>query len=204
MLSAGRPVPVISAHFGAPAYYDGWIYVPIQKPYGIWRFTTDDKVHEWHKARALPEENMFPWCAIHPVTGLFYTCNYDKPNFLRAYDRNTLAYLPQHDIRLGQTPLSLDKVQGGVFTSHGRVIIVRCDFNAVFCFSALNGYCFGAKRLGDFESAGSEVESVTVRPWRFGDRVALVHIMELDNDWQPGETDDLYLHSFSMPNPDCL
>lgn len=199
---AGKPVPVINAHFGAPAYHDGWIYVPIQKPYGVWRFTTDDKVHEWHKARALSEENMFPWCAIHPVTGLLYTCNYDKPNFLRAYDRNTLAYLPQHDIPLGKTSLSLDKVQGGVFTSHGRVLIVRWDFNAVFCFSALNGYCFGAKKLGDFGSVGSEVESVTVRPWRFGDRVAFIHIMELDNDYL--EDDDLYLRSYFVPDPDRL
>jgi hypothetical protein len=79
---------------------------------------------------------------------------------------------------------------------------VRSDFNAVFCFSSLNGHCFGARQLGDFGSGGSEVESVRLRSWKFAGIPAQVHILELDNDWP--SKDDFYLHSFQLPYPERL
>jgi hypothetical protein len=45
------------------------------------------------------------------------------------------------------------------------------------------------------------VEAVTVRPWQFGSTPATVHVLELDNDWFPGNTDDVYLHSYRVPDP---
>jgi hypothetical protein len=76
----------------------------------------------------------------------------------------------------------------------------------VFCFSAFNGHCFGAQKLGDFGSTGSEVESVAVRPfWLEGaSGPAHVHIMELDNDAATEGSDDLYLHSYCVPDPERL
>jgi hypothetical protein len=114
----------------------------------------------------------------------------------------TLTYRPGDDIKIGPVPLDLDNVQGGTFTANGRLILVRSDFNAVFCFSSLNGHCFGAKELGDFGSDGSEVESVTLRSWQFAGVSAQVHILELDNDWP--SKDDFYLHSFQLPDPERL
>jgi hypothetical protein len=188
-------------HFGALAFHAGTLFVPIQKPWGIWRIDLSNGAQTWTRASVMPDENMFPWCAVHPVTGILYTCTYDYPQALRAYDRDTLAYRPQDDIPLSSGPMDLDHVQGGVFTDRGRVILVRYDFNAVFCFSSLNGYCFGAKRTGGFGSTSSELEAVVVRDWQINGIATPVHLLELDGDW---DGDDLYLHSFSIPHPSQL
>lgn len=48
---------------------------------------------------------------------------------------------------------------------------------------------------------GSEVETITLRGMAIRyNRVA--HIVELDNDWP--NKDDLYLHSYWVPNPERL
>jgi hypothetical protein len=193
-------------HFGPPSFHGGWIYVPIQSPRGVWRFSLNGGEQLWQMASSLPDGDLFPWCAIHPVTGMLYTCNFTEPLFLRAYDPTptALVYSPGDDIRLGSSPIDLDKVQGGVFTAHGRLILVRSSFNAVFCFSSLNGHYFGAKMLGDFGSNFSEVEAVTIRSWQFDGVPAHVHIFELDNDYIPPDVDDFYLHSFRVLAPSLL
>ena len=203
-------------HFGAPSFNNGWIYVPIQNPLGIWRFSINGAEQFWHIASyndhpAPADDDLFPWCAIHPVTGVLYTCNFGTPHLLphhfRAYDPESLEYRPSDDILIGQeNPLRLDHVQGGVFTSHARLILVCSDPNAVFCFSSMNGYCFGAKTLGDFGhnvvGAGSELEGVTVRSWQFDGSPAYVHIFELENE--PFTQDNFYLHGFWVPTPQLL
>ncbi len=213
---AGAPrlfgAPLLNPHFGAPAHHQGWIHVPVQNPHGVWRIRVDGGEQAWAKASyPLPDDDLFPWCAVNPVTGVLYTCNFRRPHEILAYDRLTLVHRPTENIAI-QTisvdvppfgTLSLpDHVQGGVFTNRGRLILVCSDGNAVFCFSALNGHLFGAKKLGDFSSSGSEVESVTLRRWRFGEIAAQVHILELDNDWP--DKDDFYVHSFRVPEPDRL
>jgi hypothetical protein len=209
--AAGKPDPDVdekglptfgndfTPHFGAPSFHDHWIYVPTQGPHGVWRFLPNDGTQLWQQASYLPDDDLFPWCAIHPVTGTLYTSNYGRPHYLRAYDSDTLVYRSPDDVPLGATPLDLDRVQGGTFTAHGRLILVRCDFNAVFCFSSLNGHCFGAQMLGDWGNSGSEVEGVTLRNWQFDGVPAHLHIFELDNDWL--SLDDFYLHSFRVPAP---
>jgi len=196
-------------HFGAPAFDHGWIYVPIQGPHGVWRFSIDGTEQFWQKASyddfAFPgDDDLFPWCAIHPVTGVLYTCNFRTPPCLRAYDSESLEYRRPDDIKIGPAPLLLDHVQGGVFTSHGRLILSCSDDNAVFCFSSLNGHCFGAQTLGNFGNiVGSEVEGVTVRSVQFDGVPASVHIFELVNKGPlgPGDFD---LHSFQVPAPQLL
>jgi len=136
------------------------------------------------------------------------TCNSDTPGALRTYklSGSSLTYQSDHDVTFNFAPplnvtpqLFLDDVQGAVFTKHGRLILVRSGFNAVFCFSALNGYCHGMRQLGDYGHGASEVESVTLRSWHFGDVTAQVHISELDNDWP--DRDDFYVHSYQVPDP---
>jgi len=142
---------------------------------------------------------------VNPLNGRLYASQIDIPQggLLFAYDRNTLQRRFEDDIQLGPTPIPLTSIQGGVFTPRGRLLLVKSDENAVFAFSARTGYNFGAKVLGDFGSAMSEVESVTFRQWQFDGGVrAPVHILELDNDIF--SKDDAYLHSFSVPNPDLL
>ena len=196
---------VWNPHFGAPSFHDGWILVPIQNPRGVWRFRVDGSGQMWRKAEKLAddEDDLFAWCAIHPVNGLLYTCNSSttRPRWVRAYHPLTMARRPDDDIPLLKAPHDLHRVQGGIFTPRGRLILVRWSFNAVFVYSTLNGFCFGAKKLGDFGSTGSEVESVTIRPWNLGGTFTPVHIMELDNDALTEGSDDFYLHSYSIPDP---
>lgn len=193
-------------HFGALGFHAGVLFVPIQLqpigPRGVWRIDLTNGLQTWARASALPDGNLFSWCAVHPVTENLYTCNYDNPPALRAYDRDTLAYRPQDDVTLLSTPIELDHAQGATFTDRGRLLVVRSGFNGVFCFSSLNGYCFGAKRTGDFGSTSSELEAVAVRDWQINGTATPVHLLELDNDW-PSQ-DDVYLHSFSIPNPSQL
>lgn len=198
------------SHYGAPGYYDGWVYVPLQSPHGVWKFAADLSVQTWMPAKAgdLPDGDMFPWCAVYPVNGLLYTSNFGDPIYLRAYDRNTLARRADGDILLdrARSPIQVTDIQGGLFTPRGRVILVSgeadTEYSNIFCFSALNGYCFGAMALGDYGSARSEVESVAYLPLLVNGVVAPVHVMELDNDWS--SEDDVYLWSYSVPAPDLL
>ncbi len=190
--------PPFFAHFGGLCYFQGLLYVPIQTPFGVWRIDIASGAQKWILATDLPESDPFPWCSVHPVTGVLYTSNFANVTALRAYDRDTLARRPADDITLGPAPLAVDSVQGASFTAHGRVVLVRSDGNALFCFSSLNGYCFGAIQLGDFGSSYSEVEAVTVRSWQIGGKLTPVHVLELDNDLSK---DDLYLHSFHIPDP---
>ena len=184
-------------HFGALCVFDNTLYVPVQGPRGVWRINLKTAAQDWLHPSKLPTGDLFPWCAIHPVTGLLYTANFEVPKTLFAYDRNSLQYLPQHDIPLGGAPIYVDYVQGGTFTKHGRLILVRDDYPAVFCFSSLNGHCFGAKKIG---ADWSEAESVAVRSWNMSGGLASVHIFELDNDVE----DDCYLHSFAVTDPSRL
>lgn len=185
-------------HLGALCVHENTLYVPVQGPRGVWRINLKTAAQTWLHPSKLNDNDLFPWCAIHPVTGLLYTANYHTPDKLHAYDRETLQRRSDHDVPLAKPAIYLDYVQGGTFTDRGRLILVRDSYNAVFCFSSLNGHCFGSKKIGE---DWSEVESVTVRPWNFSGGHASVHIFELDND--PG-THDCYLHCFEIPDPSRL
>jgi hypothetical protein len=186
-------------HFGALAINDGWAFVPIQHPHGIWRTRLDGSQQSFYTPDITPDGNMFPWCAIHPVTGRLYTSSYDSPSFVRAYDAMTLKYTKEDDIRLQKISMFVDRVQGAVFSPRGRLILVRSGYNAVFSYSGLNGHCFGSRQLGDFGHSGSEVEAVVVTPWQINRVPTPVHILELDNDLV--DPDDFHLHSYSVPKP---
>jgi hypothetical protein len=194
-----------SNHVGAAGCFEGWIYVPIQGTYGVWKTTTNLSTSTFVKATEKGTDR-FPWCDVNPLNGRLYTSEFDHWNnangILFAYDRDTLDRCPEDDIGLGSTPIHFDRIQGGVFTRRGRIVISRSGPNGIFCFSAITGYCFGGRHLGDFGSSGSEVEGVTVRSWQFGNTPAYVHVLELDNDWS--SKDDCYLHSYSVPDPDQL
>ncbi len=199
-----------NSHFGAPGYYDGWVYVPLQNPHGVWKFAADLSLQAWLPVQEvdLPDNDMFPWCAVYPVNGLLYTSNFGDPFYLRAYDRDTLVRHPDSDILIdrARSPIRVNKIQGGLFTPMGRAILVsgeqNTEYNNIFCFSAFNGYCFGASSLGDYGTAWSEVESVAYLPLTVRDVVAPIHVLELDNDLS--NKDDIYLWSFSVPIPELL
>ena len=190
-------------HLGAPCIHENILYIPIQGPRGVWRLNLTSAEQSWLHPSKLPDGDLFPWVSIHPVTGLLYTSNYHTPDVLHAYDRsgqNTLQYVKEHNIPLAKTDIYLDYVQGGAFTDCGRIILVRHDYNAIFCFSSLNGHFFGSRKIGTDD--WDEAESVTVRPWQFQGNLASVHVFELDND--ATDLDDCYLRCFAIPDPSKL
>jgi hypothetical protein len=191
------------AHVGAPGYYDGWVYVPVQRPFGVWKVTADLSRAQWWPLTV--DGDQFPWCGVNPLNGRLYTSlsNARNGRGLFAYDRLTMERRPEDDIQLGPSPIPLESIQGGMFTPRGRVLLCGSFPNRVHCFSALTGHCFGSQDLGDFGSSWSEIESVAVRPWQFGGTAATVHLLELDND-PIISGDDCYLHSYSVPQPDRL
>ncbi|NOT64320.1 MAG: hypothetical protein HOP19_29230 [Acidobacteria bacterium] len=205
-LQAEKKVPqgTQGGHIGAPGCYEGWIYVPVQHPYGVWKAKTNLSARKFLTGEQGTDR--FPWCDVNPLNGRLYTSEFDHWNnangVLFAYDQGTLERRPEDDIGLGNTPIHFDRIQGGVFTRRGRVIISRSGPNGIFCFSSITGHCFGGRYLGDFGSTGSEVEGVTIRAWQFDGTLASVHVLELDNDWSNG--DDCYLHSYWVPNSERL
>jgi hypothetical protein len=151
---------------------------------------------------------------LDPLNGRLYTCYFPAPVTLFAYDRDTLARCPEDDISLERPPdldnplsptqplAALDKVQGGVFTRNGRLILTRSGRNGMFCFSSVTGHFYGLRWLSDFGSFLSEVEGVTVWDVTVGDDAASIHVLELDNDVV--NKDDCYLFSYAVPHPEWL
>ena len=197
--------PGKTGHVGAPGFFDGWIYVPIQNPWGVWKASAGLDSSKFIETSEKGDDR-FPWCDVNPLNGRLYTSEFGHWNnangILLAYDKDTLQRHPEDDIGLGTTPIHFDRIQGGVFTRRGRIILSRSGPNGIFCFSAITGHCFGGKHLGNFGSVGSEVEGVTVRSWQFNGTPAAVHVLELDNDWP--DKDDCYLHSYQVPEAERL
>src|SRR4051812_29887377 len=76
---AGSPSKDYDPHFGALGFHADTLFVPIQGPHGVWHIDLTNGSQSWVRASTLPDGNMFPWCAIHPVTGVLYTCNFEHP-----------------------------------------------------------------------------------------------------------------------------
>ncbi|MCA9719538.1 MAG: hypothetical protein H6713_29495 [Myxococcales bacterium] len=145
-----------SVHIGSPSHASGWIFVPTQTPFGVWRASIDFSRSTWLAASELPEDDMFAWCDIHPMNGLLYTSNFREPPALRAYDASGAGALkriasadipivqpslPAESLRLidsatpGRQPEMLDRlrqrhfttnVQSACFTANCRVLMI-CD-----------------------------------------------------------------------------
>jgi hypothetical protein len=184
-------------HIGALCYYAGVLYMPVQNPSGVWRIDVATGAQAWLRSE-VQDPDLFPWCGVNPANGLLYTIKSTVPKDLFAYDRDTLVARPQDNITLGPTPIEFKGVQGGAFTPRGRLILIESfgGPSAVFCFSALNGHCFGAKLL---DKSGPEYEAVAVRDWRVtvaGPVGFPVQLHILDNDAK------LYL--YSVPHPELL
>lgn len=153
------------------------------------------------------DDGHFAWCAVNPLNGRLYTSNY-KGTLLCAYDKDwsvpNMIRCREDDIPLSYAPSDAQYLQGGVFTSGGKVLLVRgrtAGYGEMYCYSAITGKLVDSKILGQYGhvgsvywDTGSEIESVTIRACSDG---RYVHVLELVN-WN-FETDDCYLHSYVVP-----
>jgi hypothetical protein len=153
-----------STHIGAPGNFEDTVYVPTQGPFGVIKVSKNS----FSNPTFYPAEsgkNRFSWRDVNPLNGRLYTSEFDfwnnEPGALLAYDRTTLERSPEDDIQLGEADIHFDRIQGGVFTRHGRVILSRCSPNGLFCFSAITGASLGCMYVGDYGSSYSKVEGVS-------------------------------------------
>jgi hypothetical protein len=74
-------------HIGALGVRNGWVYVAIQGPDGIWKVSTDFSESTFLRYEKLSddEDEMFSWCDLNLHNGLLYTCAFETPTRLRAY-----------------------------------------------------------------------------------------------------------------------
>jgi hypothetical protein len=213
------------AHVGALSVRDGWVYVAIQHPMGVWRVSTDLAQSAFLQADALPDEDMFPWCDLNPHNGLLYTSAFTTPAWLRAYtvSTNRLIRAPDADIPLVQPTdyRPTTRVQGACFTVHHKVLIV-CDDSGypdlldpatwwverIHCHSTITGAFLGRRLLPAETDEGSvalrnELEDIWVVPLTSPHGWPIhVHVLELNNELH--SEDDFYLWHFSVPDPEAL
>ncbi len=207
------------AHVGAPSYWRGWIYVPIQdtgtQTFGVYKVRKD--FGEGKFLAGEPGEVDFTWGSVNPLNGRYYaSAQIDAVPILKAYDLDTLERRPEDDIaltRMGVTAISNSQIQAGCFTERGHFITVHGypagtgEFvaNTVFCFSSLTGHCYGATFTGQFDHVWSELEDVAIAPMWYGGVRTWVQISENNNEeGRDDNPDDFYLYSYSVPFEDLL
>ncbi len=126
--SVGIPCPGID-HLGDCDYWDGRLYVAMEgsKPARIGVF---DANLEFIGSSAVGEQGSSnPWCAVDPLTGRLYSSPFDTDRLV-AYDLSVegvgVRLTPSHTVSLhdaDDTPVALERVQGGSFTPSGRLYL---------------------------------------------------------------------------------
>jgi hypothetical protein len=182
-ISVGIPRPLAAYnHLGDLDYYGGRLYVPLEgSASAIGVFDTD--LHYVTQA-LLPNATDAPWCAINPVDGHLYTSSF-RTSVVRKYrmtwSGNTLALTQVASIALRDSagkPLTLNRVQGGVFSARGHLYLV----------SDLAGQ--GIKGF-DIETGRQQADI----PVAFGDHEELegIDLWDLDGGQVPGINGQIHL-----------
>jgi hypothetical protein len=66
-------------HVGALSVREGFVYVALQGPHGVWKVSTDFNQSIFLRAEELPDSEMFAWCDRNPHNGHIYTCAFHTP-----------------------------------------------------------------------------------------------------------------------------
>jgi len=200
-----------SGHLGDIDYYDGRIYCAMEQPVKIVIIDAPPFNGWWtaglkgESGGSPPQGGSCPWCAINPWNGLLYSSTFgdDSPgeNKLYAYRfdsvNNNFVHLPSADIVLKER---VRRIQGGVFSKNGHVLLASDHTNDIRCYSILNGCYLGRAAIQKDSSTlvQEEVEGLTI--WAdisYKGVSTDVHVILLDNDW-PGK-DDVYFKHYKVP-----
>lgn len=212
-----HPFDVDDVHIGALSIRNNTLYIPMQYgKWGVWVVDTNLATDKFYEADSpvTPEDDTFPWCDLHPRTGLLYTSNFTEPKRLLAYDfeGNRLVRRTDMDIPLVQPTDGrlTTRVQGGCFTPQYKWLAV-CDVDEaerIHCHSTLTGAMLGRRSLlanADESSVGlrNELEGIWYHPYHTGKgNLVHVHVLELNNEHHTA--DDMYLWHFAVPDPGAL
>jgi hypothetical protein len=207
------PHDVDETHLGALTVSNGWVYVPTQHPFGIWKVSTDFSKQAWLPASDLPQDDMFAWCDINPENGLLYTSHFTRPEWLYAYDARAEADAPLvrsgPDILIRQQVPETTRVQSACFTPSFRILmLVDVDgAEGIHCHSTLTGAFQGRRELladteEDSAVVRNELEAICLRSVTVDGTVTQVQVLELDNEIH--SSDDIYLWGLGVPHPERL
>ena len=115
-------------HLGDLDYHDGRLYVPLEGAAPAIGVFDSDLNYITHAL--LPNALDSPWCAINPVDGHLYTSSF-RTGVVRkhrmSWAGNSLTLTEVASIALRDSagkPLSLQRVQGGVFSARGHLYLV--------------------------------------------------------------------------------
>ncbi len=217
----------VAGHVGAVSIHDGTVYVALEGPEMIASFSRDltdrslvpiDRIVEQDDKRHLA------WCAINPLNGLLYTCDWNHADTLSAYEPATATPRPDADIALDE---SVHRCQGGVFSVNGRVYLASDDklsFRQTFSrwlgplgqpsdepiFPGIHGFDASGRKLGYLRIPTrphlphfEEIEGIGLGPMPIGSTVAHVHVALLDKN-HSWARDDVHVRSYTVPAPDDL
>jgi hypothetical protein len=169
-------------HLGAPCWARGTLLVPTQRPSGVWAISHDLTQQTWWPDPAPTRPERFSWIDHEPGNGLLYTSLHWHPAELQALEWGSLRRVPAADIVLGEAPVRLDRVQGGAFTEHGRILLSSSnDRGQIFCYARDGGECIEVLDLRDFR----EMEGLAVRRVLVAGEPADVHILDAGTHYWP-------------------
>jgi hypothetical protein len=205
-ISVGIP-PQLAAynHLGDLDYYDGRLYVPLEgsaPAIGVFDADLNYLTHA-----LLPNATDAPWCAINPVDGHLYTSSFHTSvvrKFRMTWSGNTLALTHVASIALRDSagqPLTLDRVQGGVFSARGHLYLV-----SDLAGQGINGFDLDIGRqqanipvpFGDHE----ELEGIDIWDLDGGQVPGIdgqIHLQMIGHHWW--SDDDFYFKHYRVTEP---
>ena len=199
-------------HVGAPSYFEGKIYVPVESDSAPWVWILDTELTTLERAALHGTEisrqgGKMPWCAINPWNRFLYTSGYgdggsEYVTEVHCYDpAKSFNYVKS--LKLQSGPLD---IQGGCFSSNGHLYLTANDHH-IHGYNALNGSYLGNFHVpSDWSpSEGEEMEGIAIGNLKCkatGDHVP-VHVLVLDNDW-PNTDSDIWLKHIAVPAPEFL
>jgi len=198
----------MNLHIGAPDYFEGKIYVPVEPSSAVWVTDTNlmtlDIQPLGGSIGSAPQGQSMPWCAINPWNGYLYSSTFDNVDRIYAYDpANHFAHVEKKDILLqGGT---VNKINGGCFSQNGHLYLASNDTQYITGYSTLNGAFLGYHWVEydkDWDVA-QEIEgiSITRLDYPTGDPTTYVNVLVLENNIG---ADDIFFKHFSVPATSVL
>ena len=193
-------------HLGDLDYYDGRLYVPLEGSASAIGVFDADLNYVTHAL--LPNATDAPWCAINPIDGHLYTSSFHNSVVRKhrmTWSGNTLTLTHVASIvlrdRAGK-PLTLDRVQGGVFSARGHLYLV-----SDVAGQGIKGFDLETGRQQanipvQFNGHDEELEGIDIWDLDGGQVPGIngqVHLQMIDHHWW--SDDEFYFKHYQVSEP---
>ncbi len=193
-------------HLGDLDYYDGRLYVPLEGSASAIGVFDADLNYVTHAL--LPNATDAPWCAINPIDGHLYTSSFHNSVVRKhrmTWSGNTLTLTHVASIALRDRagrPLTLDRVQGGVFSARGHLYLV-----SDVAGQGIKGFDLETGRQQanipvQFDRDDEELEGIDIWDLDGGQVPGIngqVHLQMIDHHWW--SDDEFYFKHYRVTEP---